>query len=235
MDEQAASPGVTSRISPRLVVGLAVMAFGVLLTLSNFDVVNIRGLWHYWPLVFVLIGISKFVQRGDAFGALLWVGVGAALVASNFGLLHMRQVWPVALVALGARLVWGALGSPSGGRPLSKQTLFDDATRIDAFAVMGGVVRGTNSTTFSGGAASAVMGGCEIDLRQAKLAGGEAVFDVFAMWGGVEVKVPEDWAVENRAVAFLGGVEDKTRRPAEPKGRLVVTGLAVMGGVEVKN
>jgi LiaF transmembrane domain len=235
MDEIAASPSARCRISPRLVMGLAVMAFGVLLTLHNFDVVNMRGLWQYWPLVFVLIGLGKFLQRGDAFGGLLWVGVGAALIASNLGALNMRQIWPVVLVAFGARLVWGALGRPSGGRPLTKQTLFDDAARIDAFAVMGGVVRGTNSTTFSGGAASAVMGGCEIDLRQAKLAGGEAVFDVFAMWGGIEVKVPEDWAVENRAVAFLGGVEDKTRRPAEPKGRLVVTGLAVMGGVEVKN
>ena len=235
MDEDAESPRVTNRISPRLVVGLAVMAFGVLLTLDNFGLVEMRGLWRFWPIVFVLIGLSKLVQRADVFGVLLWVGLGGALLAHNFGLLHMRQVWPLVLVVLGARLVVGALGRPSGGRPLSKQTLFDDAARIDAFAVMGGVVRGTNSASFTGGAASAVMGGCEIDLRQAKLAGGEASFDAFAVWGGIELKVPEDWAVENRGVAFLGGFTDTTRRPSQPKGRLILTGLAVMGGVEAKN
>ena len=79
------------------------------------------------------------------------------------------------------------------------------------------------------------MGGCEIDLRHAKIAGSEAVFDAFAMWGGVEIKVPEDWAVENRGMGLLGGFVDSTRRPAEPKGRLVLSGLAIMGGVEAKN
>jgi hypothetical protein len=79
------------------------------------------------------------------------------------------------------------------------------------------------------------MGGCEIDLRQAKIATSPAVFDAFAMWGGVEIKVPEDWAVENRGMGLLGGFVDSTRRPLQPKGTLVLTGLAIMGGVEAKN
>lgn len=234
MDETLQAPSLRGRISPRLVVGLAVMVFGVLLTLDNFGLVEMRGLGRFWPLVFVLIGLSKFVQRADAFGALIWVGAGGALLASNFGLIHMRQIWPLALVVLGARLVSGAVG-PSGARPLSRHSVFDHADRIDAFAILGGVVRGTSSASFQGGAASAFMGGCEIDLRQAKLAGSEALIDAFAAWGGVEIKVPEDWAVENRGVAFLGGFVDSTRRPTHPKGRLILTGLAVMGGVEAKN
>jgi hypothetical protein len=224
-----------SRISPRLVVGLAVMVLGALLTLDNLGFVDFEGLWRYWPVVFVLVGLGKFVQGADVFGAFVWIAVGAAILGSNFGLLRLRQVWPLLLVVMGARLVLGALARGSAPRPLSKQTISDEAAAIDAFALMGGVVRGTNSPAFRGGAASAFMGGCEIDLTQAKMAGEEAVFDAFAMWGGVEIKVPPDWAVENRGVAVLGGFEDSTRRPAEPKGRLVLTGLALMGGVEAKN
>ena len=57
---------------------------------------------------------------------------------------------------------------------------------------MGGVIRRSNSQTFEGADLTAVMGGCEIDLRQASMApGGEAVIDVFAFWGGIDVKVPE--------------------------------------------
>lgn len=236
MEDTQANPYL-SRISPRLVVGLGVMIFGILLTLENLGVFEIRGLWRYWPLVFILVGISKFVQGADAFGALIWVGAGASLVAANFGLLHLRQVWPLFLVVVGARLVFGALGRSHGGgsRPFGSSAVVDTAHAIDAFAFMGGVARGTNSTTFERAAASAFMGGCVIDLRRARIAKEEAVFDAFAMWGGVEVKVPEDWAVENRGVAILGGFVDSTRRPTEPKGRLVLTGLAVMGGVEVKN
>ena len=47
---------------------------------------------------------------------------------------------------------------------------------------------------FRGADLIAVMGGCEIDLRQAAI-NGEAVIDVFCMWGGIEIRVPEDWTV----------------------------------------
>jgi hypothetical protein len=234
MDETQAPP-LRTRISPRLVVGLAVMAFGALLTLDNFGLFELGNLWRFWPVVLVLIGLSKFIQGADVFGAVVWMAAGAGLLASHFELVRMRQIWPLFLVLVGVRLVFGAVARGSGPRPLSRQTVVDDAAAIDCFAFMGGVARGTNSPAFKVGAASAFMGGCEIDLRKAKMAGGEAVFDAFAMWGGVELKVPEDWAVENRGVAFLGAFEDSTHRPANPKGRLILTGLAIMGGVEAKN
>jgi predicted membrane protein len=103
---------------------------------------------------------------------------------------------------------------------------------------MGGVVRRSNSQTFEGADLTAVMGGCEIDLRQASMvAGGEAVIDVFAFWGGIDIKVPEDWTVIVRAIPLMGGVEDKTRVPpaATTSKRLVIRGIVVMGGVVVKN
>ncbi len=239
MDDTQTS-GYRSRISPRLVVGLAVMTLGALLTLENLGISDFHGLGRFWPVVFVLIGLSKFVQGADVFGAFVGVGAGAAFLASNFGLIQMRQLWPLALLVVGARLVFGAMGrrgvAGAGGDGLLRHAAAqDDADRIDTFAMLGGTVRGTNSQAFRSGAATAFMGGCEIDLRRAKIAGNEAVFDAFAMWGGVEIKVPEDWAVENRGMGLLGGFVDSTRRPAEPKGRLVLSGLAIMGGVEAKN
>ena len=64
-------------------------------------------------------------------------------------------------------------------------------------AILGGVNRGNNSRDFRGGDLTAIIGGCEIDLRQAAI-NGEAAIDMFAMWGGIEMKVPEDWAVASR-------------------------------------
>ncbi len=104
---------------------------------------------------------------------------------------------------------------------------------------MGGVARRSNSQAFEGADLTVVMGGCEIDLRQASIAPGtEAIIDVFAFWGGIDIKVPADWTVVTRAMPLMGGVEDKTHTPQPPppvEKRLVISGIVVMGGVVVKN
>jgi predicted membrane protein len=112
----------------------------------------------------------------------------------------------------------------------------DANASISAMAVLGAVTRGNNSTAFRGGELTAVLGGCEIDLRHAAI-NGEAVIEIFALWGGIDIRVPEDWTVVSAVVPVLGGVEDKTRPPQEgaSRHRLVLRGFVVMAGVEIKN
>jgi hypothetical protein len=101
---------------------------------------------------------------------------------------------------------------------------------------MGGTKTVITTPDFKGGQATAVMGGCEIDLRGASMPEGRpAVIDTFAFWGGIEIKVPDDWEVVSRGNAVLGGFVNNARPLAGSRRRLVVTGLAIMGGVEVKN
>jgi hypothetical protein len=107
---------------------------------------------------------------------------------------------------------------------------------VSAIAVLGGVVRKCNSKDFQGGELTAIMGGCEIDLREADIQREEAVINTFAWWGGIEIKVPEDWTVISSGFPLMGGFADTTRAPQEgPKKRLVIKGFAIMGGVEIKN
>jgi hypothetical protein len=137
----------------------------------------------------------------------------------------------VLFVFLGGYLVWRGLGGAR--RPRS----VDGNAHLSALAIMAGINRGSNSPAFQGADLTAVMGGCEIDLRQASIAAGEtAVIEVFALWGGIEIRVPEDWTVITRVTPLLGGVEDQTRpsKSADTK-RLEVRGVAIMGGIVVKN
>ena len=139
----------------------------------------------------------------------------------------------MALVLLGLSMVWGAVGRSHAAVPnVASATA---ASWVQAMAVLGSTLRGSNSQEFRGGEATAVLGSCEIDLRQASIAGTEAVIDAFAMWGGIDIRVPEDWTVVVQALPVMGSFEDKTRRPATPSKHLVIKGLAVMGGVEITN
>jgi hypothetical protein len=102
---------------------------------------------------------------------------------------------------------------------------------------MSGVATKNSSIGFQGGTLNAIMGGVEVDLRGATLAGGRAVIDCFAFWGGIEITVTPGWTVVGRVWPLMGGYEDQTSPPApeDATGELVLTGAAIMGGVSVKN
>jgi hypothetical protein len=82
-----------------------------------------------------------------------------------------------------------------------------------------------------------LMGGAEIDLRDARFGAGVTEIEVFVMMGGVGLIVPPGVRVESMGAAFMGGFELKAGdatalSPANPVIRL--SGLAIMGGVETE-
>ena len=217
------------RVTPRLVIGLAIMMAGFLLALDSLGFADAGQAFRWWPLALIAVGVTKLLgNASQRSGAFLLIVLGAAFLALNLGLLSFPRVAAIVLFLVGARIAWKALApraavSPTGGPSTS-----------DVIAILGGSKRGL-SGDFKGGQALAFMGGCEIDLRRASMTGDEAVLDVFVFWGGIEVKVPEDWEVVTRGVPVLGGFVDNTRHIAGAQKRLVITGMAIMGGVEVKN
>lgn len=219
---------------PQLVLGLLIVTVGVLLTLDTVGILDAEYFMRYWPAGLIAIGLAKLLQsRGShsgVIGGLIFSIVGVWLLLDNLRIIRVSvfELWPVVIVVIGASLVWRSMTGP---RPVPNDT----NSVVSALAILGGVNRGNNSGAFRGGDLTAIMGGCEVDLRQAKI-NGEAVIDVFAMWGGIEIRVPDDWTVVGRVTPLLGGFEDKTR-PPQPASehRLIIRGVVIMGGVEVKN
>lgn len=83
----------------------------------------------------------------------------------------------------------------------------------------------------------AVMGGCELDLRNAEIDGDEVIINCLSVMGGIDIVVPEGISVDFSGIPLLGGTEcriaDVPITPGSP--RIVVRALAIMGGVEVKS
>jgi Cell wall-active antibiotics response 4TMS YvqF/Domain of unknown function (DUF5668) len=167
---------------------------------------------RFWPASLIGVGLVKLWHSregsGGGFGGFVFTVAGSWLLLEQLSVVRLSfwQLWPTLLVFFGGFLVWQGLSRPRAVRDA------DTNSAVSAMAVLGGVMRGNNSRAFRGGDLTAVMGGCELDLRHAAI-DGEAVIDVFALWGGIEIRVPEDWSVESRVVPILGGVDDKTRPP----------------------
>jgi hypothetical protein len=225
----------------RFVIGLAIVALGVIFLAENLGLVDARELMRsFWPLAFVAVGLAVLTQprargRSRLWGA-VWVLAGVWIWAHRQGWITL-EFWdlffPGLLVVAGGSLVWRSLAGP---RPRRPEVAAESDAVVDSFAFMSGYELRSTSQVFRGGELGALMGGVTLDLTQAKPAGEEAVLDLFVWWGGIQIRVPPDWAVVSQVRPFMAGFEDKTRpSSAAPTRRLLVRGLAVMGGVEVGN
>jgi predicted membrane protein len=230
------------RLTPQLVLGLGVIVIGLLFTLDNLDIVPGRVYLRFWPVALIAVGLAHLSQEWRGPRVLIgsaWLLAGVGLLLENLGILHIHfwDLWPLLFVAVGAYLVWQSLQRRQAiAGSQANVPAADSASTINAVAIMSGVVRRSNSPNFRGGELTAVMGGCEIDLRKAAIVNGDAVIDTFAFWGGIEIIVPENWTVIGQVHPFMAGYEDKTRPPkADTRQRLVIRGLAIMGGIEVHN
>lgn len=114
-----------------------------------------------------------------------------------------------------------------------------DVHRSDHSLVMGalgGAVRKGRWVPARSTTAIGIMGGVELDLRDAVLGPGVTEIKCFAFWGGVDIVVPPDVSVECDGIGILGGFEHRHEAEllADPDRPVIrIRGVAIMGGVDV--
>jgi predicted membrane protein len=228
--------------SSQVVIGLLVVAFGVLFLLDNLDIIYLHHVIFFWPLAFVMSGLVALFSDGPRSGritGIVLIAIGLALTLNRLGyhFISWRTFWPLVMIGVGGLILWRTIG---GGRVVQfrKDSYTKDDAKadsvVDITAILGGFERRISTTDFRGGEVTAIMGGCSLDLREAGLLD-EAVIHVSAIWGGITIKVPPDWTVVLQGTPVMGGFTEKTARPPDKRKRLVVSGYAIMGGVEVRN
>jgi hypothetical protein len=80
-----------------------------------------------------------------------------------------------------------------------------------------------------------VMGGADLDLRQATVEAADTEITVFSLLGGSTIVVPEGVEVDAGGFAFMGVNDVRLEGPPAPPGapRLRVRSWSVMGGTDV--
>src|SRR5262249_43500032 len=219
------------------------------------------------PLILILPGLGHLIwpsKHADRFWGVILVGVGTLLLLRNLGLfwISFRQVWPVVLVLFGLYIMWrargprpwdtdradgigqrahdGAMAGVAATRDLQETPPPSSGDRLSEFAMFGGGDRMIRSQAFRGGTITAIMGGFDIDMRDAQMAGDAATIDVFVVMGGIDLKVPESWTIVIDVTPFMGGANYGKRGqvpppPGTPQKVLTAPVFFFMGGVDVKH
>ena len=232
-----------------IVWGIIIIAIGVLFLLRNLDIFYFDSIWQFWPVILIVIGVSKITSSshpGNVLPGLILAGVGTVFLLQSLDVLPGRiwqYIWPGILIAVGASMLakhldWG-LPPPAGtstdsgaggnGAPVDGSP----ADRIHVEVVFGGDRRRVISRDFEGGKIAAVFGGVEVDLRGAATTRKEIVLQADAVFGGVELMVPETWITEVRGAGVFGGYIDKTHRspqPLDPNAPRLIVKMSWMDG-----
>ena len=215
--------------------------------------------FRLWPIIALLVGVVLQLSNLDLwdwnFGQLLWpavlVAVGLMLLFGRRGRWYSRG----RSVRRGRR---GDNPSPPGRTSTANATASGstddgthDSTRDSTQNSIGGstgaVWRGTSifggiedkivAQDFRDGEAVAILGGIDLDLRQAELSNGQATLEVTSIFGGIRLRVPRGWRVNLRNVTLFGSVEHNREQPApeDETGVLTIVGTALFGGLEVSD
>ena len=128
----------------------------------------------------------------------------------------------------------GTALSPAGAAPAAGRIGGTPRNKF-SIAIMSGARRMGAWVLPSRYVAVAVMGGIELDLREARFSEPEVTLHAYTLMGGIQITVPEDIDVDVSGVAFMGGFDHNATGPGTPGApRVRIIGFAMMGGVEVK-
>jgi Domain of unknown function (DUF1707)/Cell wall-active antibiotics response 4TMS YvqF len=130
----------------------------------------------------------------------------------------------------------GAASVPAPSRPASGDVrqYGGEATSHTAVAILGGFSRKGDWVVPKTFNAFMLLGGGEIDLRDAQFAEREVSIHVVAILGGCEITVPEDATVNVNGVGILGAFEHSAQGSGGSGGPVInISGVALLGGVDV--
>lgn len=101
-------------------------------------------------------------------------------------------------------------------------------------AIMGGATRKGHWTPARTNYAFALMGGTELDFREAELPPGVTEVQVLTIMGGVDIIVPPGVNVESHGIGIMGGFDDLGDQIYDASAPTIrIAGLALMGGVDI--
>lgn len=241
-----------SRFMKKLVFGMMVIIFGLLLLARNLNLLSddVRHVIFSFPMLLVAIGVVNLFGNDSWLPGVLITAVGAFFLLPRIFYIPFDLgdiFWPGVIILVGSLLIYKSIRGDFQGKYFKHDRRWYTSANegetgsgyLEETSIFGGSKKIVTTQQFKGGKVVAIFGGADVDLTQANLAPGTHVLEITCVFGGVNLRVPSTWSVHLEVDNILGGFEDKryfTQRVEEnPDAELIIRGAAVFGGGELKS
>ncbi len=96
----------TRRSSGHLVIGFVILGIGIIFLIENIMGIEVwEKVWPFWPILFLLWGLTEIIQKRSTFFGLILLAIGIMYLLKNLELYQWSEsiykFWPVIIIALG--------------------------------------------------------------------------------------------------------------------------------------
>lgn len=234
-----------SRLIAKLMTGLAIIAYGVLILLKQLGF-PIPPYAYSWEMGMIVLGLIITVKhRFRSWSGYLLILIGKLYLFSKWypETFDIRMILPILLIVFGVIVVFKAALRRKKDPNISIFTdnseteVHEDGDTIDSIAFFAGVTKKIISKNFKGGKVKTVFGGTEINLSQADIQE-KIVLEITNSFGGVNIIVPPDWVVHSQINSIFGGIDDKRNlenQKDDVNKTLILKGNCFFGGIEIES
>ena len=224
-----------------IIWGIAIIALGIIFGGNALGLFNLDIFFDGWWTLFIIIpSVVSLITDKDKIMSLGFIAVGVILLLAAQDVFSYDVAWKVILavflVAAGLSIIIKSVFYSKNDQEVAKkvaEATKDGKTMDSQFAAFSGSDRVYKDEVFAGSNVSAIFGGVNLDLRNAKFEK-DTVIKAFALFGGIDIKVPEDVKVKLKSGFIFGGISDD-RKSASEKGKytIYIDAAGGFGGVTI--
>ena len=224
-----------------IIWGIAIIALGLIFGGNALGLFSLDIFFDGWWTLFIIIpGVVSLITDQDKIMSLGFIAVGVILLLAAQDVFSYDVAWKVILavflVAVGLSIIIKSIFHNKNDQEVAKkieEAKKDSKTMDSQMAVFSGTDRVYKDEVFSGANLSAIFGGIDLDLRNAKFTS-DTVIKAFALFGGIDIKVPDNIIVKLKSGFIFGGFSDDRKNPSEKgKHTIYIDAAGAFGGVTI--
>ena len=219
-----------------IIWGFLFILIGIVFGLNALKITNINLFFDGWWTLFIIIPcLIDLGKNEDPTGNLIGILIGVILLLCAQDIITFALIWklllPMVFILIGCSFLFKDVIRSKLNKEIKK--LEEKTDKKEYCATFSNQELNFDKENFEGCELSAIFGGINCDLREAKIKE-NVVVKASVIFGGIDIYVPEGINVKVVSTSIFGGVSNKQKDKKENGKTIYIEATCMFGGVEIK-